>query len=225
MTIGPMTTVRDRLPSFIDRQWEQMCVLVSTTVVRAIAMWRGIELARGCQCFGVPILRRAPGSRVTIGGQCTFRSSRTSNLAGLNRPCYVSTLASGARVAIGKNCGFSGTVIGAAKHIVIGDHVMCGANTMITDTDWHAVDALARTTGSEAAAEAVVIHDNVWLGMDVIVLKGVTIGENSIIGAASVVTKSIPANVIAAGHPAKVIRCLTGEIDTSLVDKVTDTQP
>jgi acetyltransferase-like isoleucine patch superfamily enzyme len=57
-------------------------------------------------------------------------------------------------------------------------------------------------------AKEIIIHDNVWLGAGAIVLKGVEIGENTVIGAASVVTKNIPANVIAAGNPCKVIRSI-----------------
>ena len=55
---------------------------------------------------------------------------------------------------------------------------------------------------------AVHIGDNVWLGINVTVLKGVTIGENTVIGAGSIVTKDIPANVVAAGNPCKVIKHL-----------------
>ena len=78
----------------------------------------------------------------------------------------------------------------------------CGANTLITDTDWHEDDPRV------GCNKPVVIGDNVWLGYAVKVLKGVRIGENSIIGACSVVTKDIPANVIAAGNPCKVLKSL-----------------
>ncbi|WP_219724535.1 DapH/DapD/GlmU-related protein [Halomonas urumqiensis] len=58
------------------------------------------------------------------------------------------------------------------------------------------------------AGEPITIEDNVWLGGGVIVLAGVTIGENSVIGAGAVVTKDIPANVVAVGNPARVIKAL-----------------
>ena len=83
--------------------------------------------------------------------------------------------------------------------LVIDDNVKIGANTIIGDRDDHE-EIYASSPSS------VYIEKNVWIGMNVIILKGVTIGENSIIGAGSVVTKDIPANVIAAGVPCKIIK-------------------
>ena len=76
----------------------------------------------------------------------------------------------------------------------------CGANTLITDGDWHLDDPRA---GEPAP---IIIEENVWLGEGVKVLKGVTIGKNTVIGVGSVVTKNIPANVMAAGNPCRVIK-------------------
>ena len=114
----------------------------------------------------------------------------------------LSTLKSGATIEIGNNCGFSGTVIGAALHVKLGNNVRCGANTLITDSDWHSDDP---RTGADAE---VIVEDNVWLGYGVKVLKGVHIGANTLIGACSVVTKDIPSNAIAVGNPCKVIKSL-----------------
>lgn len=78
---------------------------------------------------------------------------------------------------------------------------MVGADTCIGDTDDH-------PERLDTKPAPVVIGDNVFIGMHCLILKGVTIGENSIIGAGSVVTKDIPANCVAAGVPCKVIRYL-----------------
>ena len=111
----------------------------------------------------------------------------------------LTTLTEEAALEIGNNCGFSGTVIGAFTKIKIGNNVRCGANTLITDSDWHPEDPRV------GPAKPVTIGNNVWLGINVVVLKGVEIGENTVIGANSLVTKNIPANVIAAGNPCKEI--------------------
>lgn len=131
---------------------------------------------------------------------CTFNSSPTSNLIGIYSPCMISTIKQNAEIRIGNNCGFSGTVIASALKITIGNNVRCGANTLITDSDWHAEDY---RSGSN---KEIIIEDNVWLGYGVKVLKGVHIGENTLIGAGSIVTHNIPANVIAAGNPCKIIK-------------------
>lgn len=90
--------------------------------------------------------------------------------------------------------------------ITIGRDVKIGPNVQLL-TPTHPVDAELRRAKFEAA-RPIVIGDNVWLGGGVIVLAGVTIGENSVIGAGAVVTRDIPPNVVAVGNPARVMRTI-----------------
>lgn len=166
----------------------------------ASARWWNVKLGKGCKFQGKTHFHRLQDSEITIGNNCIFNSSHTSNLIGVYSPCIISTLGKNAYVEIGDGCGFSGTVIGAGLHIKFGNNVRCGANTLITDTDWHTDDY---RTGKD---KEIIIEENVWLGYGVKVLKGVHIGKNSLVGANSVVTKDIPANVIAVGNPCKVIK-------------------
>lgn len=159
-----------------------------------------VEVYGFFKSIGLVKIRKLPHTVIKIGKGATFLSKATSNLIGINRPCILSTNHSGARIIIGKNCGFSGTVIGAFKEINIGNNVRCGANTLITDSDWHLDD------NRSGEVKSIHIGDNVWLGVNTVILKGVRIGSNSVIGANSLVTKDIPANVIAAGNPCKVVR-------------------
>lgn len=161
---------------------------------------RGVSFNIKCYFNGFPYFYKARKSDLILGKNCRFNSRSTSNLIGINHKCMISTLAEGAKLVIGDNCGFSGTTIGCFLNIELGNNVRCGANTLITDSDWHSDDPRA------GKPRAVKIEDNVWLGYGAIVLKGVTIGANSVIGAGSVVTKNIPANVIAAGNPCEVIK-------------------
>jgi acetyltransferase-like isoleucine patch superfamily enzyme len=170
--------------------------------MRLIAYWWDVSLGRGCSFNGFAKFCRHPGSRINIGSGCKFNSSPSSNLIGVNRPCIISTLSEGATVEIGSNCGFSGTVIGCATKVIFGENVRCGANTSITDTDWHTDDP---RTGIDAP---VMIGKNVWLGLNVTVLKGVSIGENTFVAAGSVVSSSLPPNVVAGGVPAKVLKTI-----------------
>lgn len=91
----------------------------------------------------------------------------------------------------------------------IGNNVKIEGCVLITDTDAHPMDYMARRSSNEGTKSApVVIEDDVWVGAHCIILKGVTIGARSIIGAGSVVTKSIPADCVAAGNPCRVIKNL-----------------
>ncbi|MGM9987966.1 MAG: sugar O-acetyltransferase [Bacillaceae bacterium] len=100
------------------------------------------------------------------------------------------------------------TILDCAK-VTIGDNVLIAPNVNIF-TAGHPVSVEERVTGYEYAYP-ITIGDNVWIGGNVTINPGVTIGENTIIGSGSVVTKDIPANVIAAGVPCRVIRPMTEE--------------
>ena len=89
--------------------------------------------------------------------------------------------------------------------IEIGKNTIIGVNVVIIDSDFHDLHPDRRITG-KPRTEKVIIEDNVFIGNNVKILKGVRIGKNSVIANGSIVTKSIPANVIAGGNPAKVIR-------------------
>ena len=171
----------------------------STVTAGMIGSVKGVKIGSDAVFYGLPTFYRAPFSSIHIGNKCAFRSDHSSNLIGVNHQCILSTHSKEAVIEIGDGCGFSGVTIGAAKEIRIGKNVLCGANVVITDFDWH--EDISHTEPAP-----VIIHDNVWLGLNSVVLKGVTIGENSIIGANSLVVKDIPANVIAGGNPCKVLK-------------------
>jgi acetyltransferase-like isoleucine patch superfamily enzyme len=171
--------------------------------MKRICALKGVKIGKNSFFWGTMKFHLSTNSLIRIGNSCRFRSKKTSNLIGINRPCIFSTLGNDKpRLIIGDNCGFSGTVIGCFKEIRLGSNVRCGANTLITDSDWHQDDPRS------GPPKAINIMDNVWLGVNCVVLKGVTIGENSVIGANSLVVKDIPANVVAAGNPCRVIRTL-----------------
>lgn len=183
---------------------------LSTGFSRMWLRMKGVSLGKNADFFGVPHVFRMPASEIKMGNNLTFRSSFISNHVGLNRRCLISTEREGAQILIKDGAAFSGVVIAAAEYIEIGKNFLGGANSLITDFDWHYVDpSRRRETGSKASP--VIIEDNVWLGLNTVVLKGVRIGKNSVIAANSVVVKDIPADVIAGGNPCKVIKPLTDE--------------
>lgn len=117
-------------------------------------------------------------------------------------------------INIGDHCLVCpGARVSAAQNITIGDSCMLASGCYVTDADWHDLYNRVQIVGRTAP---VVLHDNVWVGDSAIVCKGVTIGENSIVGAGAVVTKDVPANVVVAGNPAKVVKTLdAGTVLTS----------
>jgi acetyltransferase-like isoleucine patch superfamily enzyme len=203
-------TSRDAFPSQLAGRIGACRVQWDTLLATLLARWWGVELVGACTFYGVPLFRRCPGSSIRIGTQCEFRSKTWSNPVGVNRVCAITTLNPAATVRVGSHCGFSGAILAAATSITLGDRVMCGANVTITDTDWHALDPRDRAFGAPPESEPVVIGDDVWLGLNVVVLKGITIGAGTVVGAGSIVSRSLPAGVVAAGQPAHVIRTLAG---------------
>lgn len=179
----------------------------STFIMLFVLALKGVKTGKRVRFWGVTCIVRNPGSSIHIGDDSCFRSDATSNLIGVNRKCTLSTHSEKAQLIIGSNGGFSGTVISAKEKITIGNDVLCGANSMITDFDWHGIPPDKRRNYSGDSRE-VIIGNNVFIGYGAVVLKGVTIGDNTVIGANSVVTKSIPANVIAGGNPCKVLKNL-----------------
>ncbi|WP_035446260.1 sugar O-acetyltransferase [Atopobacter phocae] len=95
------------------------------------------------------------------------------------------------------------------SHIYIGDHVMIGPNVVLS-TSMHPVSPELREKQAQFNLEIKIGH-NVWIGANSVIMPGVSIGDNSIIGAGSVVTKDVPANVIALGSPARVFRNISEE--------------
>jgi len=121
-------------------------------------------------------------------------------------PLYVDY---GTHLRVGARCFANfGLVALDVAAITIGDDVQIGPNVQLL-TPTHPVEPEPRREKWEAA-QPIVIGDNVWLGGGAIVLPGVTIGDNTVVGAGSVVTRHLPADVVAVGNPARVVRTLDG---------------
>jgi acetyltransferase-like isoleucine patch superfamily enzyme len=167
------------------------------------------RLGNRVKIFGYPIVSLAKSSEVRVGTNLVLISHSYFSEPGVNHPVVIRTLNPNARLSIGSNVGISGGGICVARQVKIGDNVMMGANSFITDTDFHPTDSTRRRFRRDnVASKEVVIQDNVFIGMNALVLKGVTIGQNSVIGAGSIVTGDIPPNSIATGIPARVIKQL-----------------
>ncbi|MCE2570529.1 acyltransferase [Motilimonas eburnea] len=116
-------------------------------------------------------------------------------------------------ISIGNNVQLQGTAIVAYELVSIGNKVVFGPMVTIMDCSGHTLTGRGEA-GEIAALKPKPVHigDNVWVGANAMILKGVEIGDNAIIGAGSVVYESVPANAIALGNPAKVVKHLSAEM-------------
>ncbi len=181
--------------------------LFSLLIVRLKFALYGIHWQHGWRFIGAPIIQKHRKSAMQFGANFTLRSTPRSNPIGPNHPVILCTWQAGSVLEIGENFGMTGGSIIVAERITIGNHVTIGANSTVIDTDFHPLDPeIRKRTPQETITASVIIEDDVFIGMNCLILKGVTIGRGSVVGAGSVVTRDVPPGVIVAGNPAKVIR-------------------
>lgn len=172
------------------------------------AWWalRGVQVGSGWRCYGLPIVQRHRQSEIRIGQRMHLRSTARSNPLGPNHPVIISTRRAGARLTIGDDFGMTGGSLVCDERISIGDRVWVGANTIIADTDFHPLQPQMRKAAPlDARTAPIHIADDVFIGMNALILKGVSIGAGAVVGAGSVLRRDVPARAIVAGNPAVVV--------------------
>ena len=157
---------------------------------------------------GYPIIKIASSSRIIIGDNVSLKSNKKSYLAHMHSPVKLISDRSGASIEIGPNTRINGACIHAYERVVIGANCLIAANTQIFDGSGHdlCMDNPSERINTKGTAKPIYIEDNVWIGINCIILPGVRLGHGSVIAAGSVVTKDIPPMCVAGGNPAKVIR-------------------
>lgn len=150
------------------------------------------------------------GGELIIGRHFSCNNTVSSNSIGLIQPCVFNISIDGSKIKIGDNVGISGATLNAATSITIEDNVSIGSGCLITDTDSHPIDYTSRVNNDDSKTNTfpIIIEEGAFIGARTIILKGVIIGKHSVIGAGSVVTKSIPPYSVACGNPAVIIKHL-----------------
>ena len=193
-----------RIYKFFSLFFEQIISLI-------LMKLNGVQIDSGFKSRGIPSVDVTLGGSIVIGKNFDINNGSKYNKIGRQQKCFFIVRGNG-KLLIGDNVGMSSTAIICDKYIQIGDFVKIGGNVVIYDTDFHALDLNLRkekeSDYSNTNRQKVIIENNVFIGAHSTILKGVCIGENSIIGACSVVTKSIPKNEIWGGNPAKFIRAI-----------------
>jgi len=144
---------------------------------------------------------------ICIGREVIINSCMSANPIGGDTRTILSVKNS-ATLTLGNNVGISNTAIVCHEAVTIGDRTIIGGGTKIYDTNFHSLDYRERGDylNENVKTKPVVIGEDVFVGGHCIILKGVTIGDRSIIGAGSVVTRSVPADEVWGGNPAVCIR-------------------
>jgi acetyltransferase-like isoleucine patch superfamily enzyme len=182
--------------------------MVNALTLRAM---RGLELGDGVVIEGIPAIEIHDGARIIIHDNVELDSVDHQYHISMFSGVKLYAEHSGTVISIGSNTRIHGSCLHAKSSITVGRRCLIAANCQIFDCSGHdpSFDDVANRVNTHGVCRPIVIEDDVWIGAHTIVLPGVTIGRGSIIGAGSVVTSNIPAMVVAAGNPAKVVKTAT----------------
>ena len=180
--------------------------IIFTLFYKLLFKINGVKFGTNCRVYNAINLLIHKGATVFIGDNYKHVSGGFNPLVrNVKGSIYV---ARNGTLVIGNNVGMSSVIVWVADSITIGNNVKIGGDSMLIDTDAHSLDYKKRRNPLLDVAKTgpIIIEDDVLIGTRCVIMKGVTIGARSIIGAGSIVTKSIPSDCIAAGNPCRVIK-------------------
>ena len=188
----------------------KLMIAFFTIIFRIITLSSKYRISKNCKIDGFVFIKKSKSGILKIGKDFTLNSRSASNLVGITNRASFQVIEKGI-IEIGDYCGFTSTVLSSRTLIKIGNHVKIGGNVRIFDHDYHSLNHLHRRDskedGENVKTAPVIIEDDVFIGTNSIILKGVSIGARSIIGAGSVVSlKIIPPDSVVAGNPARIIK-------------------
>ena len=202
-----------------DQAVEKICPLrgadmigIKNPLPKLLMKLQKINYGQNCAFYGMPVIICTKDSSMTLGDGVVCVSSFMSNLVGLYQRSIIFARA-GAKVVLEDDVRMSGITIYSREFIRIGKHTSIGGNVKIFDHDFHPIDPMERLEhpNSGMKTRPVDIGENVFIGTNVIILKGTKIGNNCVVGAGAVVAGQFEDNCVIAGNPARVIRKLNGE--------------
>lgn len=183
---------------------------LTSPFLKIILKLNGVKYGDDVTVYGIPRIENK--GKIEIGNHIRLISSKcaynSGNLAG---GVFLRTSSSG-NIKIGNEVYLNGTTIISEQEIILGNRIMIGANTIILDTNTHNVpyrDRLRRW--DKIVRKPVIVEDDVWIGANCFILKGVTVGRGSVIGAGSVVNNDVKPFSIYAGNPAVFVKQIEEE--------------
>lgn len=163
---------------------------------------KGLTIGKQTFISGFPIFSQCKNSKIVIGNNVVLHSKRKYNTLITNK-IGISTIEPGAIVELKDNCGLSGCKIVCANKVSIGEYTIIGPDTIIYDCKEHEYDPEIGWLGRrKRTGKPINIGARCFIGMRCIILKGVTIGDNCVISAGTIITKDVPPGHLAYGNPA-----------------------
>jgi acetyltransferase-like isoleucine patch superfamily enzyme len=181
-------------------------------VGREYLAYKGVRFGPRLKMYSLPLCSRHPLATIEIGSDVTILNRLSENTSGISHRTVLVAGRPHACLKIGNHVGISGAVLFCTREIVIEDFVEFGVDSCVYDTDFHPIQARARRAHDRnaIACAPVRICEDAWIGARAIILKGVTVGPRSVVGAGAVVTKDVPPDTIVAGVPARVVARIEG---------------
>lgn len=181
----------------------KLCIIRTLSAVSILrCRFKGVQFGKGCLLGGMPQIHKKRGTRIMVGNGVTLHSNPRYNTL-INRPVSLNTIKPGACIELGDGCGMSGVKITCATRVTVGELTTIGANTVIYDCKQHQYDPEIGWMGiKELTGAPITIGKRCFIGMNCIILKGVTIGDNAVISAGTIISKDVPAGHLASGNPA-----------------------
>lgn len=163
-----------------------------------------VTIGNNCSLIGTNLSVEGIGE-IEIGDRCYF-------VVYNQQPNSIEIQESGAKIVIGDRCSFNGASIKSKKYVELKRQCMVGSS-LIVDTDYHSVEINRWDPNAKVKNKPIYIGENVWLCSQSVILKGVSIGNNSVIGLGTIVRQSVPENVVVIGNPQQIVK----KLDTNVL--------
>lgn len=184
------------------RSAKKHLLLQSSRLKAILYRRRGIRIGRHCVFSGRPIFTRKGGANIVLEDAVSLHSDFSCNRL-ITRPCLLSCVAPGAEIIMRRGSGMSGCTIVCSTRIEVGEHTMLGAGCTLYDCKEHDYRPESGWTFPPAKNEGrpITIGKRCYIGMNCVILKGVTIGDNCVISAGTIVDSDVPSGHLAKGNP------------------------
>lgn len=185
-----------------------ICIVLGMVYLKGYSFTGRVKTCSNVRVIGMPLFNIGLHSRLFLGKGVTLNSFNGDYHANLSSPIKIFIENRGSSIVIGENTRIHGSCIHASKKITIGRRCLIAANCHIMDSNGHKTLLQSPSERYKSIDEPreIVIEDDVWIGMNSIILPCVTIGAGAIVSANSVVHKNVPPKVIVRGNPAEIVK-------------------